>query len=121
MNIYDDIVGNKVMMKTLEYRGHQKSVFFRQLTAAERVNISRGQKISLESGDRAGVREVDAGETIQRTHKFLFYCNVTEDGKQAFKTEREVGELPEDLVTALNRLANEAIEEDSEQQDLGKS
>jgi hypothetical protein len=117
-NFYSELVGqNTRVAKTLTYNGKELTVYFRRLTAGERVAITRGQKFSVGEGKAHGV-EMDAGETLERTHKFLSFVNVTETGAQVFKNAREVGELPEDLIAKLNDLANEALGEF--EQDLGK-
>lgn len=117
-DFYKDLIGNNVIEKELSYRGIKRVVFFKPLTAGQRVDISRGQRINV-GGSKAAENglEIDAGETLLRTHKFLAFCNVTADGKQIFKGVKEVGELPEDLVNELNALANEALNDEPE--DLG--
>lgn len=123
---FADFVKNRILAATLTYRGSSKEVFFRPLTAAERAELTRGQKIRLNSESASGERpeskvvEVDAHDIIIRTHKFLAFCCVDERGKQVFKNHTAVGELPEDFVQALQTLANETLQDD-DPGDLGNS
>lgn len=125
-SFFSDIAKTRQIPAVLDYRGQKKDVWFRPLTAAERAELSRGQKIRLknddaqQSADQRQIVEVDAHDIIMRTHKFLAFCCVDERGKQVFKNANEVGQLPEDLVSALNMLANEKLG-DEDPGDLGNS
>lgn len=112
-NFYEDLVSVNVIERTLEYRGKEKKVYFRQLTAGQRINISRGQRMTVGSKAREEGVEVDVGESLERTHKFLAYANVDAQGNPVFKNHKEVQELPEDLVAALQALADDALKADS--------
>jgi len=129
VSFFADIVSSSVVEKELVYKGKSKSVYFRTLTAAERADISRGQKIQLrrqeerDNGEQPQQRsiEVDAADIMHKTHRFLSYCCVDQKGAAVFKNANEVGALPEDLVSILNDLANEALTEQDPGDDLGKS
>lgn len=124
-SFFSDIAKTRQIHAELNYRGSKKDVWFRPLTAAERAELSRGQKIRLKTEDGPQTPdqrtvEVDAHDIIMRTHKFLAFCCVDERGKQVFKNANDVGQLPEDLVSALNVLANEKLG-DEDPGDLGNS
>jgi len=123
-SFFSDIAKTRHIPAVLEYRGTSKDVWFRPLIAAERAELSRGQKIRLrgreDSTQEQNNIEVDAHDIIIRTHKFLAFCCVDERAKQVFKNANEVGQLPEDLVTALNNLANDKLG-DEDPGDLGNS
>jgi hypothetical protein len=112
-NFYDDMVQVSVIPRELEYRGQKKTVYFRQLTAGQRIQISRGQRMTVGSKSREEGVEVDVGESLERTHKFLAFANVDAQGNPVFKSHKEVQELPEDLVAELQRLADDALKADA--------
>lgn len=124
-NFFADIVKTRLIPATLTYRGQEKEVWFRPLTASERADLSRGQKMRLGREQNTDVTveerktvEVDVHDIIVKTHKMLACCVVDEKGKQVFKNAAEVGALPEDFVNVLNDLANTVLAED-EPGDLG--
>lgn len=115
----DLIAARRVVSRTIQFAGKEKTVFFRELTAGERSAISRGQRVRLrtERNDDAAseaddkVMEVDAGEIMQRTQRFLSFCVVDEKGANVFRNEKDVAALPESLVQALQAAAQDALSE----------
>lgn len=120
MGFYDGLIKEEIFEKELDYKGQKKTVYFKRLTAGERINLSRGQKMLVGNKSKEHGVEVDLGEFLERTHRYLLMCNVDSEGKRIFKKIEEVQALPEDLVSALQKLADEALVE-KDQEDLGNS
>jgi hypothetical protein len=109
MGAYDDMLSDSVIERTLDYNGKSKKVYFKQLTAGQRINMSRGQKFAVNARSREEGVQVDMGDTMERGHKFLLYCHVTAEGKQVFNGLKEIQDLPEDLIAKLQDLADDAL------------
>lgn len=111
MGYFDDLIeGVGPVEKVLEYNGKSKPVFFRRITALERVKLARGQKVSV--GDGKGTTELDLGELAANRHMLVLFATITEDGKQVFNGLPEVQKLPDDLVGKLAVLAQEANDDE---------
>lgn len=118
-NFFDDLLTNEIFERELNYRGKTKTVYFKRLSAGERIALARGQKMTLGSGNGDGELaksvEVDVGEAMGRTHRFLSYTVVDEKGNRVFSNESEVGKLPELLVSKLQLLAEDALQDPEEE------
>ena len=111
MGFYDNIINEEVIKRELVYKGHKQDVYFRRLTAGERIAVSRGQRMMIGNKSKENGVEVDLGDALERTQKFLMYSNVDATGTRIFRKLEDVQKLPEDLVTALQRIADEAFGE----------
>lgn len=106
---YEDLINNAPVEKELEYGGQTKTVYFKQLTSGERLQLKKGQKGSVHAGE--STFEVDLGDIDARNHLLLSFSNCDKDGKPVFKTAKQVADLPGTLVDALLALCGEALKE----------
>lgn len=107
---YEDLINNTPIEKELIYGGKTTTVYFRQLTSGERLQLKKGQKGSVHAGE--STFELDLGDIDARNHLLLSFCNCDKDGKAIFKTAKQVADLPGSLVDALLSLCGEALKED---------
>ncbi len=107
---YEHLINNEPIPKELVYGGKTETVYFKPLTAGERVLLKKGQKGSFK-GDESSF-EVDLADFDSRNQLLLSLANCTAEGKPVFKTARQVADLPETLVEALIKLCKEALKED---------
>jgi len=109
---YEHLYTNHPVAKELTYAGKTETVYFKRLTAGQRLLLKQGQKGTVKAGETSF--DVDLGDVDARNHKMLAFSNCTADGKAVFKTARDVGEIPEDLCSALILLMLEVIAEPDE-------
>lgn len=109
---YEHLYANTPIEKTLNFAGKTEAVYFKRLTAGQRLLLKQGQKGTVKAGESSF--DVDLGDVDARNHRMLAFSNCTADGKPVFKTPREVGDIPEDLCNALVLLMLEAIAEPNE-------
>lgn len=108
---YEHLFSNAPIERELIYKSNQpERVYFKRLTAGERMALKRGQKGTIKEGQSSF--EVDLGDQDSRNHQFLAFANCDAGGKPIFKHPGEVAKLPGDLVDALIALAQDALKED---------
>lgn len=106
---YEHLVSNTPISRDLNYRGKTEKVYFRTLTAGERIQLKKGQKGSVKAGE--STFEVDLADMDIRNHLLLSFANCFEDGRPVFKNAKQVGDLPEDLIAELLKLCEDALKE----------
>jgi DNA primase len=106
------ISDNPVIEREVTIRGRSGPAFFRRITAGERADLVKGQKVNTAGGSTTV--EIDVGESVKAQHLLVHFsvCNV--DGSRRFKTLREVQGAPSDVVAALYAVASEVNREDGE-------
>lgn len=109
---FDHLYSNAPIERELTYRGKTEAFHFKRMTAGERIEMRRGN-IGTVKGGEATVT-LDLSEADKRNAIFLFYVVCKPDGKRVFKNVAEVHDLPGDLLDALVKLANDALEETAE-------
>ena len=113
--------------RTVKWDGEEKTVFVRRITAAERVQLVQGQKVSTKAKRAHGEKdadseteiEVDLGAQEGTKQKLVFFAICKEDGSKLFSSHRDVGRLPGGLVNALFKVASE-VNKDETEDELGK-
>lgn len=104
MGYFDELTeGDVPVARTVTYRGKEKQVWFRRITGAERLALTKGQMLKV--GDGKGSTELDLGMMNANRHLLVRFSCVTEEGKQVFNGLPEVQKLPAALV---DELANHA-------------
>jgi hypothetical protein len=107
---YEHLIQNNPIPRELNYGGKTETVYFRRLTAGERMQLKRGRKGSVKDGETS--IEMDFADIDAGNHLLLTFAHCKEDGTPVFKTAKQVADLPASLVDALLSLCADAIKED---------
>lgn len=97
--------------KTLKYKGTETTVYFRELTAGEQLELAKGQRIK---GSKEGAYEFDLGENVAKGQQLVYMTLVDADGKRAYRNMDELRKEPSKKIQALVKLANEVTKDDDE-------
>jgi hypothetical protein len=109
------IADTGVVEKDVTFRGKSGPVYFRRISAGERAQLVRGQKI-VRAADGGNAIEIDIGESVTAQHMLVQFSVCNADGTKRFKNLREVQALDGGLAAALYAKASEVNAED----DVGK-
>jgi hypothetical protein len=109
------IADNGVVERDVTFRGKTGPVHFRRISAGERAQLTRGQKI-VRAPDGGNAVEIDIGESVTAQHMLVQFSVCNPDGTRRFKALRDVQALDGGLVSALYAKASEVNGED----DAGK-
>lgn len=104
----------ELIERELKYKGNTETVYFRELTAGERVSLLRGQKIHSSPGDKSSVFEIDLGENTEKTHRLIQMTLVDASGKRIYKNLQELQNDPDSKIRALGRLAADVHKEEDD-------
>lgn len=107
------LADNPVIEREVCIRGSAGPAYFRRISAGERAQLVKGQKVSTGAGGSTTV-EIDVGESITSQHLLVHYSVCNADGTRRFKTLREVQAAPADVVGVLYAAASEVNREDGE-------
>lgn len=107
------LADNPVLEREITIRGTTGSAHFKRISAGERAQLVKGQKVSSGTGGATTV-EIDVGESITSQHLLVHFAVCNPDGSRRFKTLREVQASPADVVGALYAIASEVNREDGE-------
>lgn len=107
------ITENPVVEREIVVRGQTGAAFFKRITAGERAQLVKGQKVSSGSGGSTTV-EIDVGESVAAQHLLVQFAVCNADGSRRFKTLREVQAAPADVIGVLYAIASEVNREDGE-------
>lgn len=110
-DFFADLREGALVGKTLKYRGKERTVHFRRITAGERVQLLAGQTVEL---GQAGPRSVELGDMTARRHMLVQFSLVRPDGSNVYGSLAEVQAEPEALVDALYALAVEAFADEDD-------
>lgn len=102
-----------LIQKTLKHGGVETTIYFKELTAGDQLNLARGQKFTA-SGE-GSTYQVDMGDQLERNYKLVQLSLVDESGKRVYSNVQLMHQEPRSKVAALVKLATEAQAEfDSE-------
>lgn len=104
----------ELIERELKYKGKAETVYFRELTAGERVSLLRGQKIQTSPGDKKAVIEIDLGENTEKTHRLIQMTLVTAAGDRVYKNLAALQNESDSKIRALGRLAADVHKEDDD-------
>lgn len=92
--------------KDIQIRGQMVPVYFRRISAGERAQLTRGQKVTSAGGGSTSV-EIDVSENITSQHMLVHFSVCDEKGAKRFRTLKEVQAIDADIVSALYAGASE--------------
>jgi hypothetical protein len=107
------LADNPAIEREVTIRGATGPAHFRRITAGERAQLVKGQKVSSGSGGTTTV-EIDVGESVASQHLLVQFSVCNADGTRRFKTLREVQSAPADVIGVLYAIASEVNREDGE-------
>lgn len=110
---YDKLLSKTPIEREVEYMGEKLTVYFRKINAGERLQLTSSQKM-LVGGDNKPVMEFSLFDTVMKNHKLIQMSNVDDKGVKIFKSVDEVQKLPDQLVAALVKIAEEVNRETEE-------
>jgi len=108
--------------KTLAHRGAETTVYFRELTGGEMMELAKG-KTASHSGVGAVTMNIDFGDELGRDFRLVQFTLCSAEGKQIYRTLAELLKEPGSKLKALKALANDASREflaDDEESKPGK-
>jgi hypothetical protein len=103
--------------KDLTYNGKTGKVYFRRITAGERAQLLKGQRIQRKAGEEGTSYDIDLAETEKGKAQLVFFSAVTPDGKQRFSSLGQVLGAEQLLVGALYDLATQVNREHDDEGD----
>lgn len=98
-----------LVQKILTIGGNEETVYFRELTAGEQLELLRGVK-SLRNKD--GALEFDFAANVENGMKLLQKTLVTESGELVYRNMEKIRAEPAKRIAKLIQLANEVVKED---------
>src|SRR5688572_23369207 len=101
--------------RTIKRAGKEQTAYFRRITAAERIKLSKGKRVVV---GETNTMDVDIGDLLSNRHQLVQFATVKEDGSQVFRKLDDVQVLPDWLVNQLAQFADEVNKEDED--DAGK-
>jgi hypothetical protein len=113
-NFFDDFTaGIKPEARELSYNNVTKTIYIRQLTAAQKLALERGQAIQVAVGGKkvqADQRmQIDMGDFEAKRHQRIAMVVVDEAGKPLFKNPGEVQLQPARLIAAIDKLVEDVL------------
>lgn len=108
---FEHLYSNNPVEREIEYRGQTQKVYFRRLTAGERMQVRAGNKGQISKEGNASFN-LDLGDIDLANHKLVHFATCEENGKPAFKSLAEVQRLPEDLFVLFVNEAKEVTSAD---------
>lgn len=115
--------GNSVVERQVTIAGKTGPVFFKRITAGEKANLMKGQRVQGKQGEKSTF-EIDLGQNAITKQQMVFYSVCNEDGTRAFKKQDDVKDADSVLIDVLYEHASEVNREpdpEKEEEDPGKS
>lgn len=109
MGYFDDIVDDTLLERELVVRGKYKTTYWQPLTAGQKIELLRGQKITVGAG--SGSQVIELSESAERNHKLVQMTLVTAERKPVYPNLKALHAEPDYLVEALAVLASEVHKE----------
>ena|SRR5690606_25703347 len=106
---YEHFGTSEPIAKEITYRGTTSTVYFKPLTAGERMQLKKGQVGTVQEGKSSF--DLDLGDIDAKNHQQLYFSNCDENGKRIFNNQSEVGKLPGGLFDALFAACVAALDE----------
>lgn len=98
----------ELINKTLKYKGTETTVYFRELTAGEQLELAKGQQIK---GSKDGAFELDLGVQTAKGQQLVYMTLVDAEGKRVYRSIDDLRKESNKKVQALAKLAQEAANE----------
>lgn len=99
------LAAEKPVAREVDFGGRIGTVWFRRLSAGQRAQLLKGQKVSTRVGETAEV-QVDLGENENTKLQMLQFCVCHEDGRPYFKDLAAVQKIPQDKASVLYEHAS---------------
>lgn len=104
--------------KEVTLHGKTGKVFFRRITAGERQQILKGQKVSRTSGGSTSF-ELDLALNEEQRQKLVLFSVCKSDGSPYFSDIKAVQKAEHEVVEALYNVA-QSLDDEAATDDLGK-
>lgn len=108
---FEKLLKSNPIAREVTYKGETETMYFRPLTAGERLQLKQGQRGKVGAGGEVAF-DVDLGDVDRRNHQLLHFTTCHEDGKPYFKTLKDVQDKPADFIDAVLAACGDALKED---------
>lgn len=109
------LAGSPVVAREVEFDGKKGTVYFRRISAGERVLLLKGQKVLGKAGEAATV-EIDLAENARTKHLMVKFSACKADKTPVFKSLDDVAKNDAKVIDMLYQHAAAVNGED----DAGK-
>lgn len=106
MGYFDDLYDSSVVTRPLTVKGKTVDTHWKELTAGQRLELLKGQVIKTD-GDGVRSVEVVLSESAERQQRLVQMTLVDGEGKQVYKSLKELQAEPSWLVDELVKIAQE--------------
>lgn len=96
--------------KSLTFNGKTGPAYFKLITAGERAQLLKGQRVQATSGEKS-TYEIDLGQNAEQKHLLVFFSCCKPDGTRYFRNIEAVRAAPSPLLEKLYALASEVNKE----------
>ncbi|MEJ7746056.1 MAG: hypothetical protein WKF61_04740 [Luteimonas sp.] len=109
---FSDIRGEDApAVREVKFNGKSRKVYFKRITAGERVQLVSGQKVQI--GTKSTM-EMDMGDLLKNRHLLVRFSACDEQGTLLFDSVAEVSAEPDWLVNQLAAHADAVNKDDDE-------
>lgn len=109
-----EIIDRELKYKNFHRETVTETVYFKELTASQRISLLKGMKIQRLPGDDKSTMEIDLGENSERDHRLIYMTLCDSNGKAIYTSLQKLQEEPESKVRALVKLAAEVHAKDDD-------
>lgn len=109
-----------VVVRPVTFKGKTGDVHFRRISAGQKAELLRGQKVQAQSG-KSSTFEIDLAENANSKAMLVLYSVANPDGSQFFKKLSEVKAIDAGKLEALYTVASEVNQDDLAGDDAGKA
>lgn len=111
---FDKLLSKAPFEREVEYLGEKQTVYFRKISAGEKLALTSTQKI-VAGADNKAVMEISMWDILHRGQRLVQLSCVEANGTtKVFKTLDDLAKMPAQLVDALIKIAEE-VNKDTEE------
>lgn len=107
------------VIRPVTFNGKTGDVHFRRLSAGQKADLLKGQKVHAVSG-KSSTFEIDLGENANSKALLVLYSVVKADGSQYFKSQKEVKAIDAGKLEALYAVASDVNSDELTGDEAGK-
>jgi hypothetical protein len=109
-----------VITRTVTFNGKAGEVHFKRITAAQKQEMLKGQRVQAGSG-KGSTFEIDLAENAHSKALLVLYSVATAEGKQFFSKLADVKAIDAGKLEALYGVASDVNKDEFEADDMGKA
>src|SRR5687768_7158789 len=109
-----------VVLREVTFHGKTGNVHFRRISAGQKAELLKGQKVQAVSG-KSSTFEIDLAENANSKAMLVLYSVANPDGSQFFKKLSEAKAIDAGKLEALYQIASEVNADEFSGDDAGKT